>query len=349
MKFEAVTIKDIAKALGLSTSTVSRALRDSYEISPETKKRVIEYAEKINYHPNPIALSLKERRSRSIGVIVSEIANSFFSQAIDGIESIAYKNGYNVIISQSRESAEREQGNLNYLTSRSIDGIIVSVSAELKDISGFRELHERGMPIVFFDRIVNELNTHKVIVDNYKGAYDATLSLIREGYKAIAAISNSESLSITSERLAGYKAALNEHGIRGTQPVVMYCAHGGLILEEVEEAIVELLNLKSRPDAILALGDKLTTASLRGLKAKNIRVPQDIGLMGFSNSELTELIDPALSIIKQPAFEMGEIATELLLQLIESKRPVTEFETRVMAPQVIIRDSSKRQKRKELA
>ena len=259
MKFEAVTIKDIAKALGLSTSTVSRALRDSYEISPETKKLVLEYAEKINYHPNPIALSLKERRSRSIGVIVSEIANSFFSQAIDGIESIAYKNGYNVIISQSRESAEREQSNLNYLTSRSIDGIIVSVSAESKDISGFRELHERGMPIVFFDRIVNELNTHKVIVDNYKGAYDATLSLIREGYKNIAAISNSESLSITSERLSGYKAALKEHGNSKTEPVVMYCAHGGLIQEEVEEVIVELINLKPRPDAILALGDKLTT------------------------------------------------------------------------------------------
>jgi LacI family transcriptional regulator len=349
MKFEAVTIKDIAKALGLSTSTVSRALRDSYEISPETKKLVLEYAEKINYHPNPIALSLKERRSRSIGVIVSEIANSFFSQAIDGIESIAYKNGYNVIISQSRESAEREQSNLNYLTSRSIDGIIVSVSAESKDISGFRELHERGMPIVFFDRIVNELNTHKVIVDNHKGAYDATLSLIREGYKNIAAISNSESLSITSERLAGYKAALKEHGNSKNQPLVMYCAHGGLIQEEVEKVIVELLNMKSRPDAILALGDKLTTGSLRVLKAKNIRVPQDIGLMGFSNSEITELIDPALSIIKQPAIEMGEIATELLLQLIESKRPVTEFETRVLAPQLIIRDSSRRQKRKELA
>jgi DNA-binding LacI/PurR family transcriptional regulator len=349
MKFEAVTIKDIAKALGLSTSTVSRALRDSYEISPETKKLVLEYAEKINYHPNPIALSLKERRSRSIGVIVSEIANSFFSQAIDGVESIAYKNGYNVIISQSRESAEREQINLNYLTSRSIDGIIVSVSAESKDISGFRELHERGMPIVFFDRILNELNTHKVIVDNHKGAYDATLSLIREGFKNIAAISNSESLSITSERLAGYKAALKDHGTGYVEPVVMVCPHGGLNQEEVEEAITELLNLKSRPDAILALGDKLTTGTLRVLKEKNIRVPQDIGLMGFSNSEITELIDPPLSIIKQPAIEMGEVATELLLQLIESKRPVTEFETRVMAPQLIIRDSSRRHKLKELA
>ena len=343
MKFEAVTIKDIAKALGLSTSTVSRALRDSYEISPETKKLVLEYAEKINYHPNPIALSLKERRSRSIGIIVSEIANSFFSQTIDGVESIAYDNGYNVIITQSRESFEREAINLNYLTSRSIDGLVVSVSSETKDFSNFKELHERGMPIVFFDRVVNEINTHKVIVDNYKGAYEATTALIKEGYRNIAAVANSEILSITRERLAGYKAALADHGIAECDTYIKFCAHGGLLLPEVEETISDLLELKKRPDALLALTDKLTTGSLRILKEKNLRVPDDMGLMGFSNSDITELIDPSLSIIKQPAFEMGQIATTLLLQLIESKRPVTEFETTVLAPQLIIRDSSKKQ------
>lgn len=348
MKFEAVTIKDIAKALGLSTSTVSRALRDSYEISPETKKLVLEYAEKINYHPNPIALSLKERRSRSIGVIVSEIANSFFSQAIDGIESIAYTNGYNVIISQSRESFERELINLNYLTSRSIDGLIISVSAETHDFSNFKELHARGMPIVFFDRIVNEITTHKVIVDNYKGAYEATAALIKEGYKNIAALSSSEILSITRERLAGYKAALADHGIEEKESFIKFCIHGGLLLEEVEETVTALLNLETRPDAILGLGDKLTTGALRVLKAKKLNVPDDIGLIGFSNSDTTELIAPPLSIIKQPAFEMGQIATTLLLQLIESKHPVTDFETKVLAPQLILRDSSKVQKEKAL-
>ncbi|MEO8404506.1 MAG: LacI family DNA-binding transcriptional regulator [Chitinophagaceae bacterium] len=351
MKFEAVTIKDIAKALGLSTSTVSRALRDSYEISPETKKLVLEYAEKINYHPNPIALSLKERRSLSIGVIVSEIANSFFSQAIDGIESIAYKNGYNVIISQTRESVDREKINLNYLTSRSIDGLVVSVSAETTDFSNFKELYERGMPIVFFDRIVNDINTHKVIVDNYKGAYDATSELISQGYKNIVAITNSEVLSITSERLAGYRAALADHQFTVRDESIGVCPHGGLVLSEIEDVVSDLLKQKPKPDAILALGDKLTTGTLRVLKSKKIAVPDDIGLMGFSNSETTELIDPPLSIIKQPAFEMGEIATTLLLQMIESKRPVTDFETKVLAPQLIIRDSSRKQstKTKEIA
>ena len=340
MKFEALTIKDIAKALGLSTSTVSRALRDSYEISPETKKLVLEYAEKNNYHPNPIALSLKERRSRSIGVIVCEIANSFFSQTINGIESIAYNNGYNVIISQSRESFEREVINLQYLTSRSIDGLIISVSTETRDFSLLRELHEKGMPIVFFDRIVDEIETHKVIVDSYKGAYDATTHLIKNGHRNIAAISNSAILSITKERLGGYKAALAENGLPVKEEMIKYCHHGGMIPAEVEEAVCQLLDLPERPDAFLATSDKLTTGCLRALKARKIRVPQEMGLVGFSNTDLTELLDPPLTIIKQPAFEMGELATTLLLQLIESKRPVTEFETKKLATELIVRGSS---------
>lgn len=347
MKFEAVTIKDIAKALGLSTSTVSRALRDSYEISPETKKLVQEYAEKINYHPNPIALSLKERRSRSIGVIVCEIANSFFSQTINGIESIAYNNGYNVIIAQSRESFDREMLNLQYLTSRSIDGLIISVSTETKDFTYFKELNQKGLPIVFFDRIVDEIDTHKVIVDNYKGAYDATVHLINCGYRNIASVSNPAGLSITKERLAGYKAALTDHNIEINESLIKYCQHGGMIVAEVEEAVKELWKLKKKPDAIFASADKLTTGCLRILKAKGLSVPGDIGLIGFSNTDLTELLDPPLSIIKQPAFEMGEVAMNLLLQLIESKRPVTDFETKVLSTELLIRESTREKTIKE--
>jgi LacI family transcriptional regulator len=347
MKFEALTIKDIARALGLSTSTVSRALRDSHEISAETKKVVLEYAENNNYHPNPIALSLKERRSRSIGVIVCEIANSFFSQAINGIESIAYNNGYNVMIAQSRESFDREMLNLQYLTSRSIDGLIISVSTETKDFSYLKELHGKGMPIVFFDRIVNEIDTHKVIADNYKGAYDATTHLINSGYQRIAAISNPALLSITIERLAGYKAALADNGIEADDTLIKYCQHGGMIFSEVEEVVNELFGLKQKPDAIFATADKLTTNCLRLLKIKGLTVPGDIGLLGFSNTDLTELLDPPLSIIKQPAFEMGEVATNLLLQLIESKRPVTDFETRVLSTELLIRGSTRKMKMKE--
>lgn len=347
MKFEAVTIKDIAKALGLSTSTVSRALRDSYEISPETKKLVLEYAEKINYHPNPIALSLKERRSRSIGVIVCEIANSFFSQTINGIESIAYNNGYNVIIAQSRESFEREVLNLQYLTSRSIDGLIISVSTETEDFKYFKELNEKGLPIVFFDRIVDEIKTHKVIVDNFKGAYDAVTHLIKNGYQNIATVGNAELLSITKERLSGYKAALTDNGIKVNDSVIKYCQHGGMIFSEVEEAVNQLLKLHPMPDAIFTSADKLTTNCLRILRTKKLNVPDDIGLVGFSNTDLTELLDPPLTIVRQPAFEMGEVATTLLLQLIESKHPVKNFETKVLPAELIIRESTKLLKQKE--
>lgn len=340
MKFEAVTIKDIAKALGLSTSTVSRALRDSYEISTETKQLVLECAEKLNYKPNPIALSLKEKRSRSIGVIVCEIANNFFSQIINGIESIAYDRGYNVIVSQSRESYEREVIDLQYLASRSVDGVLISLSTETSDLSHLMALHDRGMPIVLFDRVHDEIDTHKVIIDNYKGAYEATEHLIKNGFTKIAALAGSEFLSITAERLAGYQDALGAHNLIPNKQYIQHCFYGGMVFSEIEEAVNKLLTLKQKPDAILSTSDKLTTGCLSTLKRRGLHVPKDIALVGFSNSDIADLVDPPLTIIRQPAEEMGRAATELLLQLVESKRPVKEFEKRVLTPELQIRGSS---------
>jgi DNA-binding LacI/PurR family transcriptional regulator len=340
MKFEAVTIKDIAKALGVSTSTVSRALRDSYEISPETKQLVLDCAEKLNYHPNPIALSLKEKRSRSIGVVVCEIANNFFSQIINGIESISYDRGYNVIISQSHESYEREVMDLRYLASRSVDGLLISVSTETNDISHLKALHEKGLPIVFFDRITEEINTHSVIIDNFKGAYEATEHLVQNGYKHIAAIANSEFLSITTERLAGYREALLANGIEPDDSYIKHCFYGGMIFSEIEEAVNRLMTLRTKPDAIFTMSDKLTSGCLKTLNRRGIRVPDDIALVGFSNSDIAELISPPLTVVRQPAYEIGRDATELLLQLIESKRPIKQFEKRVLTPELQIRESS---------
>lgn len=340
--YEAITIKDIAKALGLSTSTVSRALRGSYEISSETKKQVLEYAEKVNYRPNPIALSLKERRSSSIGVVVCEIANNFFSQAINGIESIAYNKGYHVIISQSHESYEREVVNVKHLASRSVDGLLVSLSSETRDITHFKELHDKGLPVVFFDRISNEITTHKVIVDNYKGAYDATLHLIKNGYKRIAHITSAPFLSVTRERLDGYKNALIENGLVYNDKYVRYCSHGGMITEEIEEAISNLMKQKLKPDAIVTGGDRVTTGSLTAFKKLKIKVHSDMAVVGFTNTNIPELFDPSLTTIRQPAFEMGQVATELLIQIIESKRPVVDFETRVLHTELIVRNSSSR-------
>jgi LacI family transcriptional regulator len=349
MKFEAITIKDIAKALNLSTSTVSRALRDSYQISPETKKLVLEYAKRINYSPNPIALSLKEKRSRSIGVIVCEIANSFFSQAINGIESIAYDRGYNVIITQSHESYEREVNDLQFLASRSIDGLLISVSSETKDLGHVMALQEKGLPIVFFDRILENIETHKVMVNNFKGSYDATTHLINNGYRQIAHLANSESLSITKERIAGYREALTHHGIEVVESYIQHCAHGGMIYEEVEQALDQIMKQKVKPQAVFAAGDKLTTGFLRYFKAKGNKVPEDIAVAGFSNLDLTDLLNPALTVVRQPAFEMGKAATNLLLSHIESKRPLSGFQKIVLEPELLIRDSSAGKLAKEVA
>jgi len=338
MRFDTVTIKDIAKALNFSTSTVSRALRGSYEISAETKKLVLEYAEKMNYRPNPIALSLKERRSRAIGVVVSEIANNFFSQAINGIESIAYNRGYHVIITQSHESAEREKVNVEHHASRSVDGLLISLSNETTDLSYLKELHEKGLPIVFFDRITDEIDTHKVTANNYLGALHATEHLIFQGFKRIAHITNSLSLSITTERLNGYTEALRKHNIPFNESLVKYCSHGGMILEEIKEAIEELFKGKTKPDAVFCASDRITTLCFGVLK--KLKPKRNIGLTGFTNTKVGELFDPPLTVVRQPAFEIGQTATELLIQMIESKRPVVDFETKILDTELIIRESS---------
>jgi LacI family transcriptional regulator len=199
MKFDQITIKDIAKALSISKSTVSRALQNAPDISTETKERVVEYATRINYHPNPFASSLKEGKSHSIGVVVSEIANTFFSQVIDGIESIAYTKGYRVIIAQSRESEEREKINVEHLCSHSIDGLLISISSGTSDVAHLKKWHEKGLPIVFFDKITNEIQAHKVKVNNHLSAFKATEHLIRNGYKNIAHLTTPPFLSTTAD------------------------------------------------------------------------------------------------------------------------------------------------------
>jgi LacI family transcriptional regulator len=346
MKFEAITIKDIAKALGLSTSTVSRALRDSYEISPETKEKVLLYAKENNYRPNPIALSLKEKRSSSIGVLVCEIANSFFSQAINGIESVAQEKGYNVIIAQSKEDFEKEVSSLQYLASRSVDGIIFSVSAETSDFSHVQQLYSRGMNMVSFDRVVDFPDIHKVSVDNYKAAYEATTHFIKNGYTNIACIANAAFLSITKERVEGYTAALKDHNIKLDPNNIYYCLHGGLIYDEVVEIMSKAMDGKHKPDAILACSDKITTNVMRYCQQQNIAIPKQVGLVGFSNLDLTDLLAPSLTVVQQPAYEMGRIAAELLIKQIESKRPIKQFEDVVLATNLHQRASSEKRKLK---
>ena len=337
---EPLTIKDIAKALKLSTSTVSRALRDSHEINPETKRMVVEYATKVNYRPNPIAQGLKENRSRAIAVIVPEIANSFFSEAITGIEDVANARGYDVVIFQSHESYEREVANVRNVVARRVDGLLISISNLTQDVSHLSDLHERGFPLVFFDRVSDEIETYKVVADNFSGAFMATDHLLQNGKKRIAHITSAASLYITKERLSGYKAALEKHKLEFDASLVHYCAH--FDFPEMEGIIENILESAPMPDAIFTASDRLALACFEVLTRKGIRCPQDLALVGFTNLKVAHLLHPALTTVSQPAFGIGQTAVELLIDLIEKKkRPADSFLIK-LPTELVVRASSGR-------
>jgi LacI family transcriptional regulator len=340
MKQRAITIKDIATALNLSPSTVSKALKGSYEISAKTQAIVKEHAQQQNYRPNPIAQNLRKGSSKTIAVIVPNIDNNFFSQVINGIESVAFKKDYNVIVTQTHESYQREVLNTQHHFSRSVDGLLVSLSAESENTEHFNQVQKNGLPIVFFDRAPEEIETHKVVSNNLQGAYHATIHLIEQGYTRIAQITSSGFLSITAERLSGYIKALEEKNIKVKKEFIKYCAHGGMIKDEISQAVKELLALKVKPDAIITASDRLSTTTLSILSEMKIKVPEQIALAGFTNSINADIFDPPLTAVVQPAFEMGKTATGMLIQLIESKRPVTQFEKRILDTELIIRESS---------
>ena len=330
--YRAVTIKDIAKELGVSISTVSRALRNSHEVSTEKKNIINEHAKKINYHSNPIARSLKNRRSYSIGVMVPDIANNFFSQTINGIEAIAYEKGYHVIITQSHESYEREVVNLEHLANSSIDGLLISMSSQTVDYSHIQKFHERGLPIVFFDRIIDEIKTFKVTIDDFRASFNATELLVEKGYGNIAFLAHAPQLSVTAQRVAGYKAALQENCIKINDDFIKYCPAGGREPQEVFHAIENLLSLPIPPEALVIANDSLSIAAIRLLN-KHYQT-QGMAIMGFSNSDVLDLISPQISYVRQNAFEMGEIAMEMLIKLMNSKYPVYDFETKFVDTEV---------------
>lgn len=342
MKSDSITIKDIAKALNLSFSSVSRALKDSHKISEPTRRKVQEYAKEHNYKPNLLAQSLRGNKSRSIGLLLPAIPNSFFAEVISGIESVANEKDFKVIITQSLESYEKEIKSIAHLAWHSIDGLIASVATETRDFSHFQQLQDRGIPVVFFDRIASNIKTHTVTVDNSDCSYKITKHLIDQGYKRIAQITSSEELYITAERLGGYKKALEEKGIAYKEDFIKYCAHGGMEFDQIEKAVDELLSMPEKPDAIFTASDRITVGTLTVLYRRKIKIPNDMAVAGFSNFSAPEIFNPALTTIKQPAFEMGKQAIKLLLQIIESKRPVKDFERRILQGELVIRDSTKK-------
>lgn len=336
-----VTLRDIAKALNLSVSTVSRALTDSYQIGDKTKQRVLAYAKEHHYVPNRMAKSLKEGKSRSIGVVVCAIDNSFVAQMLDGIDQYCTANNYQLIIMQSKESYEQEKACINLLYAGGIDGLLISPSYQTVDFSDLNQLQAAGLPIVLFDRLSKQMETHKVASDNFKGAYDATMHLIANGYRTIAHLNSNSKLSLTTERLEGYQKALADAGLSYREELVKFCdtSNPQLLDAQVNAAIIQLLDLIPKPDAIFTATDQLSTKSLMVLNQLNYQVPKDMAIMGFSNSDLAEILNPALSTVQQPAFNIGNLAAKKLIELIEN-RGTADFETVLLPTTLHIRASS---------
>jgi LacI family transcriptional regulator len=330
-----VTIKDIARELGISPSTVSKALKGHPDISPVTKKAVRELVEKWNYKPDPIALSLKGGQSKTIGVIVPEIVHYFFSTVISGIEDLAYDSGYHVMFCQSNESYEREVKAVETLLSSRVDGILVSVSKSTYDFTHFRRIMDSGIPIVFFDRICEELETDRVIVDDENGAYMAVKHLISTGRKNIVHLSGPLNLQIGKGRLDGYRRALRESGIPVNDRNIIRCDTA----EEAKLIVPGLLQGKNLPDGIFAVNDLTAAEAMKIIRKSNLRVPHDIAIVGFTSGMISDLTEPELSSVEQHGYEMGKEAVRLLINRIEKKETGPGI-TRIVDTELVIKGSS---------
>ena len=310
------TITDIAKKLGISESTVSRALSDHPDIKQETKELVRKVAKEMHYIPNPIARSLKNNRTTTIGVIVPEIKHDFFSSAISGIEEVAYHAGYTIIVCQSNESYDREIINTNALIRHRVAGLIVSISQTTVNSEHFQDVLRRKIPLVFFDRVCEDIVASKVIIDDHKSALNAVKYLIHKGYKKIVHFAGPKELIISNKRMKGYIEAIQEAQVSLEEHSIY---HGGLHEQDGYRSMDSLLKMNIIPDAIFAVNDPVAIGALQRIKEAGMKVPDNIALVGFSNNIIATLVDPPLTTVSQPSFEMGKKSAELLLQMIEDE------------------------------
>lgn len=332
-----VTINDLARDLGLSPSTVSRALRNHPDISDKTKERVLAAAATANYQPNLIAQSLQNRRSNNIGVVVPEIKNTFFSTVISGIEEVAYQAGYTIMVCQSGDTYERELVNVRALAANRVAGMLVSISHETNNFDHLSRIMEQAIPLVLFDRIADGLHASKVIVDDFEGAYTAVSHLISRGRKRIAYLGGTESLFISRRRREGYEAALRDHGIQIAPERVIT---GGYHEEDGRKGAARLLELPQLPDGLFCVNDPVALGAFCHLRDRGVRIPEDTGIVGFSNNPNTTLVRPRLTTINQPAFEMGRRSAALLLQQLAADGTTLAPETIILNTSLIVRESS---------
>lgn len=334
------TLKQIAKELDVSVSTVSKALNDSPEISEQTKIRIKEYAKLKNYKPNVIGLNLKNRKTKTIGVIIPNILNSFFAKVFSGIEKVADENGYNVIMCISNESLEKEAHTLEMLSNGTIDGFILSISEEAQkqqEYNHLKEIINEGTPIVMFDRTTDEVECDKVIVDDFDSGHDATQHLIDLGCKNIALISSADNLSVGKLRAEGYLKALKDNNIPINENIIIRTDSEMDIAEKISD-----LYSNNLVDGVFALDENDSVLALRIGVKKGYKIPKDLKIIGFADGILaSRRLSPSMTTVSQHGIEIGEVAVKLLIDRLESKEEHKPYETVVIKTQLKERESTR--------
>jgi LacI family transcriptional regulator len=331
-----VTIKLLAQELGLSTATISKALCDSHEISEPTKRKVLELAHELNYVPNAYASSLRGQKSKTIAVLIPEVADSFFSLALNGIEEVAMEKGYHTLIYMTHEKLEREQAILKALSGGRVDGAIMSVTIETNNFQHICDFN-RQRPVVFFDRVCNEIDTAKITTNDFECGYLATQHLIEAGCRKIALLAVSNSLSIISERSLGFEKAVADFNLNEDDCPIVYCNDDSIHNYEV---IRQLMDQDDRPDGIVATVEKLTLDIYLVCKQLNINIPQNLKVICFSNQASAIILNPSLTTITQPAFEMGKAAAKSLLRALKNNELKLADESAVIPSTLTVRDST---------
>lgn len=335
-----ISMKHLAKELNLSTATISKALRDSYDISEETKQRVLKLAKELNYSPNAHASSLRGRKSKTIAIVIPEVADSYFALAINGVEAIAQQEGFHVLIYLTHEQYEKEKSILKELLNGKVDGLLISVTAQTDKTTHIEELIQTGIPVVFFDRVIERIGSGEIVTDDFNASYLLTEHLIKQDCKNIAFLLFSSSLSITTQRLEGYKHALQKHHMMVEQKNLIRCQNTEY---ENLQLIKKHLQSALRPDAIIASVEKLITPTYLACAEAHIDIPQDIKVAAFSNLTNARILHPPITTVTQPAYDMGKEAASLLIHILKG-RPIEKEDQKVLLPSSIdIRKSSLKQ------
>jgi len=332
-----VTVKDIANKLSLHYTTVSKALSNHPDISVATKHRVLSVAKELDYHPNSIAKNLKKQETSTLGVIVPSIKNDFFSTVISGIEEVAYGRGFNTVVCQSNENSSREAIHVRTLISNRVAGVLVSVAQTTKSGAHFTAFQKQGVPLVFFDRVCEDIEADKVVVDDYDGATKAVRHLIQSGYRSIAHLAGPQNTSIGRDRCRGYMDELKKNGIPIDHEMITY---GGLEEDNGTAALRELLSRSRIPMAIFAVNDPVALGAYKEIKRKGLRIPQDVALVGFGNITLSSYLDPPLTTVSQFPYELGKAAADMLLRRIENPECEMAPTTEVIRTELILRKSA---------